>query len=220
MLLLVLSLGFLSQCHVDLSEYDEYMAEPSELADSSLYVQFVGISTLLISDGETKILTDGFFSRPSMASILLGELYPDTLDVAWSLDKLGSSELDGVFVLHSHFDHAMDAPEVVRLTGSKLYGSESTANVGRGWGLAEDQLKIFENNEPIQIGKFSIQPILSKHYEFPKEALRERALEGSQEIESPLVPPAKAFDYKMGRCLFLIYRTSTGPFFDSWKCGI
>lgn len=198
LLLLFVSLVFLSKCHVDLSEYDDYLAEPSTITDSSLYVQFVGISTLLISDGETQFLTDGFFSRPGMASILLGEIYPDTLDIAWALDRLGVSHLDGVFVLHSHFDHAMDAPEVVRLTTAKLYGSASTLNVGRGWGLGEEQMQLFEDDQSIQIGKFSIRPILTKHYEFPNEALKERALEGSQEIEEALVPPAKAFDYKMG----------------------
>ncbi|MDW3647598.1 MAG: MBL fold metallo-hydrolase [Bacteroidia bacterium] len=196
--LLLFSLLFLSRCHVDLSAYDEYLAEPSSLNDSSLYVQFAGISTLLISDGETQILTDGFFSRPSMSRILLGEIYPDTLDIAWALDKLEASKLDGIFVLHSHFDHSMDAPEVARITGANLYGSASTANVGRGWGLPENQIKVFESGESLQIGKFRIQPILTQHYEFPNALLKERALEGSQNIDLPLVPPAKAFDYKMG----------------------
>ncbi|MEM8891398.1 MAG: MBL fold metallo-hydrolase, partial [Bacteroidota bacterium] len=104
----------------------------------------------------------------------------------------------GVFVLHSHFDHAMDAPEVARLTASKVYGSSSTANIARGWGLGEEQIHIFEDGKPIQMGEFRIQPILTNHYVFPNETLKKRALEGSQLIETPLIPPAKAFDYKMG----------------------
>jgi len=92
----------------------------------------------------------------------------------------------------------MDAPEVARLTQTQLYGSLSTANIAKGWGLSDSQINIFEDQQPIQIGLFRVTPILTKHYEFPNAAMRERALEGTQVIEEPLVPPANVFAYKMG----------------------
>lgn len=184
--------------HVNLSDYDSLQRIPGPIPDSALSVQFAGISTLLISDGESKILTDGFFSRPSIFKLLFGKIEPDTADIKWALDRLDADTLDGVFVLHSHFDHAMDAPEVVRLSNSTLYGSSSTAQIGKGWGLADEQIQLYEDKVPIQIGAFRITPILNKHYEFPNEAMKKRALEGSQEITEPLLPPVGAFEYKMG----------------------
>jgi len=73
---------------VNLGEFEELYPEPtSQIPDSSVYVQFAGISTLLVSDGETKFMTDGFFSRPSIFKILFGKVEPDTADIHWALDR-------------------------------------------------------------------------------------------------------------------------------------
>ncbi|WP_181065301.1 hypothetical protein [Nocardia nova] len=34
------------------------------------------MSTLLVSDGESAIMTDGFFTRPALESVLFGRLRP------------------------------------------------------------------------------------------------------------------------------------------------
>ena len=106
----------------------------------------------------------------------------------------------------------MDAPEVAKLTGATMYGSESTANIGRGWNLAEEQIALYQNNQPIQIGKFKVTPILSNHYEFPDPEMRKQALGGNQEITEPLVPPVRALDYKMGGAYTLLFEHPKGNF--------
>jgi L-ascorbate metabolism protein UlaG (beta-lactamase superfamily) len=50
--------------------------------------------------------------------------------------------LAAVIVNHSHYDHALDAPEVAKQTGAFLVGSTTTANIGRGAGVAEEKLRI------------------------------------------------------------------------------
>src|SRR6185369_2427566 len=71
-----------------------------------LRVTFLGVSTLLFSDGENAILTDGFFSRPSKGSTLFGKLTPNRDLIARCLRRAGVMNLKAVIVLHSHFDHA------------------------------------------------------------------------------------------------------------------
>jgi L-ascorbate metabolism protein UlaG (beta-lactamase superfamily) len=44
--------------------------------------------------------------------------------------------------VHTHFDHALDAAVVADRTGAVLVGGESTANIGRGHGLAEDRIRV------------------------------------------------------------------------------
>ena len=39
-------------------------------------VTFLGVATLLVSDGETALLTDGFFSRPPKTSVFFGRIAP------------------------------------------------------------------------------------------------------------------------------------------------
>jgi L-ascorbate metabolism protein UlaG (beta-lactamase superfamily) len=91
---------------------------------------------------------------------------------------------------------------VASRTGALLLGSESTANIGRGWGLPEAQIQVLVDRQPVHLGQFVITPIASRHFEFPDPAVRERAL-GEPLISAPLVPPVRVFDYRVGTAYVL-----------------
>ncbi len=176
------------------------VAASAEVPAGAVTVRWTGTTTLVFSDGETTWMTDGWFSRPGPLRLLLGKIAPDVTAIERGLAHNGidaAHPLAAVFPVHSHYDHAMDAPEVARRTGALLLGSESTANIGRGWGLAERQIRVVRDRELILLGKFLITPIASRHFEFPDPRVRERAL-GDPDITEPLVPPADAFAYKVG----------------------
>src|SRR5262249_27163157 len=101
---------------------------------SALRATFLGVATILLDDGETAILTDGFFTRPSIGQLFFGKIAPDKALIPSHLRHARVGKLAAVIVNHSHYDHVMDAREVAIETGALLVGSESTANVGRGWG--------------------------------------------------------------------------------------
>ncbi|MEM7137396.1 MAG: MBL fold metallo-hydrolase [Myxococcota bacterium] len=174
----------------------------SEIPEGSVTVRYTGTSTLVFSDGETTWMTDGWFTRAGPLRVLFGEIEPDTAAIQRGLERNGVEELAAVFPVHSHFDHAMDAPEVAKRTGALLVGSESTANIGRGWGLDEAQIRVVNDQEPIEFGAFTITPIESNHFEFPDPELAERAL-GNPTIDQPLTPPVSSFDYRVGKAYVL-----------------
>lgn len=207
--------------HVDIGRFKswEKPARMQKLPPRSITAQFVGVSTLLFSDGTTNILIDGYFTRPSAANLVFGKIEPDEVDIKWGLKRLGVTTLDAILVVHSHFDHAMDAPIVSQLTGAPVYGSLSTANICRGLDLSENSIRLFENNQAIQFGDFRVTPILSKHYEFANARIRERALGGSQEITEPLIPPAKPDAYKMGGAYTLYFEHPSGNFLLQSSAG-
>ncbi len=147
-------------------------------------------------------MTDGWFTRPGPLRLLLGKISPDLQAIEQGLAANHVGKLAAVLPLHSHYDHAMDAPEVARRTGALLLGSESTANIGRGWGLPESQIQVLADRQPVQLGKFVITPIESRHFEFPDPAIRQRAL-GEPLISAPLVPPVRVFDYRVGTAYVL-----------------
>ena len=110
---------------------------PSDDADNNpheLRAMFFGVSTIALFDGETTLLTDGFFSRPSAQQVLAGRVSPNHAAIDEALQKAGIGEAAAVLVAHSHYDHALDAPAVCWRTGATLVGSESTLNIGRGYG--------------------------------------------------------------------------------------
>ena len=190
----------------------------AEIPEGAVSVRYTGCATLLFSDGETAWMTDGWFSRPGPLALALTSIGPDSAAITKGLERNGVEELAMVFPLHSHYDHAMDAPEVAQRTGAMLVGSESTANIGRGWGLDESRIRVVADREPLQLGRFVVTPIVSRHFEFPDPAVAERAL-GDPEIRTPLVPPVSAFDYKVGEAYVLHVRHPRGSFLVIGSAG-
>ena len=154
-----------------------------------LSLTFLGVSTLLVSDGETALLTDGFFTRPGALRTLAWRIAPDRDAIERGLARAGIGRLAAVVVVHSHYDHALDAPIVAERTGALLVGSSSTAQIGRGLGLDEARIRVPAPGEPLAFGRFRVTLIPSQH--FPHGI-------AMGTIDAPLVPPARANDYKEG----------------------
>jgi L-ascorbate metabolism protein UlaG (beta-lactamase superfamily) len=154
---------------------------------SNLRVTFLGVSTLLFDDGETQFLTDGFFSRPSLFEIA-SKIAPNDGRIAGALQSAGINKLAAVIPLHSHYDHAMDAPVVAKRTGATILGSESTANIARGLDVPEDRIRVFHAGQKFTFGRFELEIIRTQH---------SPGSEGGV-ISAPLRPPATIKDYKEG----------------------
>ena len=182
-----------------------------EVAAGSVTVRFTGSTTLLFDDGETSWMTDGWFSRPTFIEIITQRVEPDLSAISRGLKANKVDKLDAVIPLHSHYDHAMDSPEVARRTGAKLYGSESTANIARGWGLDEGRIEVFTNKKPIVLGDFIITPIESNHFQFVDPEIARTALE-LPIIDRPLVPPAPITNYRVGKTYVLHVDHPLGSF--------
>ncbi len=190
----------------------------SDIPKGPVTVRFTGTSTMLFGDGDTQWMVDGWFSRPGAMSLAFGKIEPDLAAITKGLAANEVTTLAAVIPVHSHYDHAMDSPEVAKRTGAVLMGSESTANIGRGWGLAEEQIQVFENRVPVAIGDFTVTPIESKHFQFPDPEVRERAL-GNPTIDEPLVPPVGAFDYRVGKAYVLHVSHPKGNFIIVGSAG-
>jgi L-ascorbate metabolism protein UlaG (beta-lactamase superfamily) len=169
--------------------YRALVLESAEAETGKLRAIFLGVATLLFDDGETAILVDGFFSRPSAFRTIATRVVPDVAVIERSLERAGIRELEAVLTVHSHYDHAMDSPDVARRTGALLVGSESTANIGRGAGLAEDSIRVIKDGDRMTFGKFAVTAIRTAH--FPHGM-------AMGEITAPLIPPARATAYLDG----------------------
>ena len=171
-----------------------WKAPAGSAAASPVKVSFMGVSTVLLDDGETALLTDGFFSRPGMLQALVGKVEPDLQAITQGLQRAGipgqAGKLAAVIPVHSHYDHAMDAPEVARRTGALLLGSESTAQIGRGWGLPEAQIRVAPLGQAQRFGRFTVTLFASQH--------APTGFTGG-EVTAPLRPPVRATDYKEGQ---------------------
>lgn len=177
----------------DITKYEKYYVDDSmPPTDNEVKVTFFGVSTLLFDDGKTQLLIDGFFSRPSLWHTLTSKIESDTSLIDHLVTTYKMDRVKGIFVTHSHYDHAFDVAYTTKRTGANLYGSLSTLNIGRGGGVPEEQLKLFHPYETIQFGEFTVQVIPSKHS--PNNALKDDGVV----IDKPLHQPADMKAYSEG----------------------
>jgi L-ascorbate metabolism protein UlaG (beta-lactamase superfamily) len=184
----------------DLRTYSAYFDQPPAPPDSPLTVSWAGVTTLLIDDGTSAVMTDGFFSRPSLLAVAARPLRSSLPRIEDALSRLGVDRLDALTPVHTHFDHAMDSAVVARRTGAQLIGGTSAANIGRGHGL--DRVKVVVSGEPVTAGAFDITLINGHHCppdRFPGE------------ITAPVSPSARASAYRCGEAWStLVHHRPTG----------
>lgn len=173
----------------DISKYRRHFDVPDATSESPLTVTWMGVSTLLVDDGTSAVLTDGFFSRPGLIDVGLRKLRPSSSRIDAALTRAGIDRLTAVLPVHTHYDHAMDTAVVAERTGAVVVGGASAVNIARGQHLPEDRIRIATPGTEMDLGHFGVTLIESHHCppdRFP----------GS--ITDPVVPPVKASAYRCG----------------------
>ncbi|KWX67725.1 MBL fold metallo-hydrolase [Mycobacterium sp. NAZ190054] len=171
----------------DLQAHSGFFDLPTAAPSAPLTVTWAGVTTLLIDDGESAVMTDGFFSRPSLLTVATRSLRPSRRRIDAALTRLGVRRLDAVTPVHTHFDHAMDSAVVADLTGARLIGGSSAAQIGRGHGL--DRIDVVTPGEAVTAGNYDMTLVEGHHCppdRFPGA------------ITAPVAPPARASAYRCG----------------------
>jgi L-ascorbate metabolism protein UlaG (beta-lactamase superfamily) len=172
-----------------LENYTGYFTVPEAAEDAPLTVTWAGVTTILVDDGSSALMTDGFFSRPGLANVGLGQIAPSASRIDDSLKRMGVDRLEAVLPVHTHFDHAMDSAVVAGRTGARLVGGSSAAQVGIGGGLPQDRVVVATPGQPVTLGAYDVTLLESEHCppdRFPGV------------ITAPVTPPVKTSAYKCG----------------------
>ena len=134
--------------------------------EPSLKITWLGTTTILVSDGTTTLLFDPFISRPSLLKVFtFRKLSSDKKLVHFWLKKVDENNITkGIFVSHTHYDHALDLVEVARKTKATVYGSNSARKILLGGEL--DQIKFKKtssNGGSIPLGEFKVTVLPGVH---------------------------------------------------------
>lgn len=182
----------------NLAAYQAFVDESAAPPTAPLTVTWAGVTTLLIADGESAVLTDGFFSRPSLARVGLRRLAPSVPRIEAGLDRLGVDRLDAVVPVHTHFDHALDSAVIAERTGAMLVGGASVAHLGHG--LPAAQLHVVRDSAPLTLGGFDLTLVEGEHC--PPDRY-------PGAITAPVVPPVRASAYRCGEAWSMLVRHRT-----------
>lgn len=184
----------------DLGAYATYFTVPPATPATPVTVSWAGVTTLLIDDGTSALMTDGFFSRPGLLRVATRPLASSAQRIGAALNRLGVSRLDAVTPVHTHYDHAMDSADVALRTGARLIGGSSAAHIGRGHGL--DAVDVVTPGTATAAGSYDVTLIEASHCppdRFPGA------------ITAPVAPPARASAYRCGEAWStLVHHRPTG----------
>lgn len=147
----------------DLAQWARLADVPVAEAGAPVRVQWLGVSTVHVTDGASAVMTDGFFSRPGLLQVAARRLVPDVARIDEALLLAGVDRLDAVLPVHTHFDHVMDSATVALRTGARVVGGRSTANVARGHGLPESRITTATPGEPMEFGSFEVTLVEGTH---------------------------------------------------------
>ena len=170
-----------------------HLPEPTA-TQGKIKIAFAGASSLLVTDGEVQWCLDCFFSRPGLLEVAFTGIEPNRQTIKKNARALFRSidrpeKLEAVLVAHSHYDHAMDAADVVNLYGGRVAGSESTRQIALGHGLASGRFDLLGDGDFLTFGDFTVKAIESRH--------APTGFTGGKN-SNPLTPPAHATAYKEG----------------------
>lgn len=183
----------------DLFEQYPVSEMPNDWEKQGVLATYYGTSTIVFDDGVSSVLIDGFFSRPSIIPALFGQMQQIKQDQSNAIFS-SHSKLEGVVVLHSHHDHAMDAPCIANYHDAYLIGSDSTLKILCGSEeVKRPKSPIFsqsEVSEPIVLGNFTVTLIQSVHGELPGIAAWYVGIE--KHITEKLVMPSRLSKFKEG----------------------
>lgn len=128
---------------------------------AGLELQWLGVSGYRITyEGQT-LFIDPYVSRVPLRAIVRRR--PAIPDPAMIDRFIGDpTNVAGVLVGHTHFDHAVDAPAIARRFGCKAYGSASLTRLMALHGLADQAVEV-EPYKPYELGPFVVSFTPSQH---------------------------------------------------------
>ena len=157
--------------------------------------RWTGVSGFILDDGESTLYFD-----PNLTMVPIWKWLPfqkvesDIDTVKFWTKKCDLKKVDAVIINHSHTDHILDAPSILKLFGGDLYGSKSSLNYMRGMKINESRLHEINYNDLFSVGKFNIKVIKVIH---PNHIFDLMLAKGR--IEKPLKTPASPWEFKVGK---------------------
>ncbi|MEE8557359.1 MAG: MBL fold metallo-hydrolase [Myxococcota bacterium] len=124
-----------------------------------LELQWLGTSGFCLAYEKHRILIDPYLTRAPLGDVLRRRVTAPSRDLA---RRFVPGRVDAILIGHTHFDHALDAPEIAERDGCRVYGSRSMANLMRLYGQAERAVEV-EVYRTYGIGPFEVTFVPSVH---------------------------------------------------------
>jgi L-ascorbate metabolism protein UlaG (beta-lactamase superfamily) len=164
----ILLLLFLPIQAVDagLERYRDLVVADGERSQPSLgnvRVTYLGTNGYQFEAGHHALLVDPYFSRIGLSPIIFGSrIQPDAERVNSCLHQLAPRP-DAILVTHGHFDHLLDAPSIMKVTGARLIASRTAIELAEAAGASPQHCDAVGAGDSRRIGPWTIHVFAATH---------------------------------------------------------
>jgi len=164
------------------------------MSHNLIHFRWLGVAGIELRAADQVLVIDPYLTRVPFWRAAFGRLHSNHALIAQHIPRC-----DFVLVTHSHFDHLMDVPAVVRHTGALALGSVNTCRLLALSDVPANHIREIDVGDRLALGDFRVEVFPGEHATF----WGWRPFSGP--LRPDLCPPLRARDYRMDRCLsFLI----------------
>jgi L-ascorbate metabolism protein UlaG (beta-lactamase superfamily) len=117
----------------------------------------------MFSDGQSRLLVDGFFTRPSVPSLLFRAIDSDPSKVHQGLGE-GQPPVLAILTAHAHHDHALDVAAIA--DGQKqaiVVGTPSVSRLVQARHVSPDRVCVPADGQRLRFGPYTVTPLYVPH---------------------------------------------------------
>jgi L-ascorbate metabolism protein UlaG (beta-lactamase superfamily) len=136
---------------------------PAAPVGRDVRVTYLGTNGFQFESGKHALLVDPYFSRINLWRVVLGSpVQADEHRINDALKHL-AGEVDAILVTHSHMDHLLDAPALMRKTEARLIGSRTAVELAGRTGVPPSRCRAVTGGNVLRVGPWRIRAFTVTH---------------------------------------------------------
>src|SRR5437016_4866553 len=153
--------------HAGLEKYsslvvaDKYpLTEPEP---NSVRVTYLGVNGFQFETDGHALLVDPYFTRIGLWAGALNQRIESNSNRVSEELKHTRPNADAILVTHAHFDHLLDAPEIMRRTHAQLVAGPTAVHLVESLGISPDECATVKSGSVRKIGPWTIRVFSAQH---------------------------------------------------------
>jgi hypothetical protein len=141
-----------------------YLFSSTSVSAAGLEARWLGVAGMSITDGETTLLFDPVFTKPSLRNWVSNAPFrSNEIKVKQGLQDSQITNANAIFASHCHFDHSIDVALIASKTGATIYGGPSLKAITTSDSTIPVSFSNIVDRDVISVGRFKIKVFRREH---------------------------------------------------------